>query len=703
MKKLLVTLPFVAAALLMASAALAFTHYPNASCPDTLSIVRLKTLLNTVQTCAPVTSGTTGAPGDTVNGVGGIIIGFDEIPTGFDIYVEQTSGGVNSGIDVFTHGTNFRAPYGFQRGDSMVVEFARVANFNGDVEVEAPNNNFSNPDIVMRKVSTGNPLPAYLDGTTTDFQEKPSNTYIAQYMTTLVHLTGPVRVARLTGLSFHGAIVVSDAAPSDSVFIDYAKLTNIVPPALGTVLTDIYGIVNNAARGYRIMPRDAHDVVDTQPPGISDCYPVADNQYRLVFDRDVTVASATNPANYTLASFGSVDGVAMDGTNAVILNVTTGLLHGASEKVTVNGVVGLDNGVAITDPNGAQTAPFVAGLLSIGEISAPNPDSLAATPCRDVSKFVGFITKTGQYINGDFGPRSSITGIVTGIYGNLYYMEDATPLSPANNHRGVTVFAPPVALLQGHQYLIAGADEEFYSENEFAAITYVKDVGTPGVPTSIPLTVAVAAYDTCDVNQNIDSARDYLSELVTLSSVKVVQRFPTPTATGFHVVGPSPSYTDTVFIENVNTVLGTAVVGNPNYPAVGKLVNVTGVVHYTTNTSTPSFRVAPRNPADITILGTTGITPGTTGKLSFSVYPNPARTVNVAFTLPTASNVDIGVYDLFGRRVATIASGRMPAGDYQKAWAGLDAAGNAVHSGVYFYRLRAGDQTRTARTMLIGN
>ena len=72
--------------------------------------------------------------------------------------------------------------YGFELGDSIVVEYARVANYYGDVELMSPNTNFSSPNIVFRKVSSGNPLPPFFVGNTTDFVETPTNTYIAPYI-----------------------------------------------------------------------------------------------------------------------------------------------------------------------------------------------------------------------------------------------------------------------------------------------------------------------------------------------------------------------------------------------------------------------------------------------------------------------------------------------------------------------------------------
>jgi hypothetical protein len=706
MKRLLGFTFGAAMMLMMASAtpSAAFVCFPNPTCPDTMTIFGMRTVLNTIATCAPTTPNTTGSPGDTVLGVGGIIIGIDAIPTGFDVYIEMSGGGptgLNAGLDVFTHGTNFTPTYGFALGDSIRVEYARVANFNGDVELEAPNNNFSAPNIIMRKISSGNPLPPFFSGNTTDFKETPTNTFFAPLVGELVTLTGPVRMARIiTNTSTSKtALVVRDAAPSDSVFIDFSKLSTLSPAPLGVYYTSISGVGNAATRGWRIMPRDANDIVDAQPPSVADEYAVADNKYRIVFDRPVTTSSATNTSNYSLASFGTVNSAVMDGTSAVILTVSgTGLSHGQSETVTVNGITGVSNGLTMTTPGGSS---FLAGVLSCGEMSAPNPDSLAATPCRDVSRYLGSPQVgvgsgvTGQYSNGPFGPRSTVTGIVVGIYGNLYYMEDANPSA----NRGITVFAPPTALTLGHRYILAGADEEFYSENEFAAIQYVSDQGAVTMPSPVPLKVSVASYDTCDGTQSLTSGRDYLSDLVILPNCTVVQRFPTLPTTGFHVVGPTLQ--DTIFCENQNNVLGANVSNNPNYPPLGSIVDVTGCVHYTTNTSSPSFRVCPRTPADIVFH--TASVGGTGQKLSFSVFPNPARAVQLAFTLPRDSDVQLGVYDLVGRRVATIASGRMPAGAYQKQWQGVDDNGNKVHSGVYFYRLRAGSETRKVQSILIQN
>jgi hypothetical protein len=78
--------------------------------------------------------------------------------------------------------------------------------------------------------------------------------------------------------------------------------------------------------------------------------------------------------------------------------------------------------------------------------------------------------------------------------------------------------------------------------------------------------------------------------------------------------------------------------------------------------------------------------------------PNPvthgSRTT-IAFTLPAAGAIDLGVFDIGGRRVVTLESGRLAAGPHALHW---DAAGAA---GVYFVRLAAFGTTRTVRFVVV--
>ena len=202
--------------------------------------------------------------------VGGIIIGFDPIATGFDAYIQTTGGGPFTGVDFFTHSVNTKvAPYNFAIGDSIVVEFAAVAEFQNATEVLAANNSFGAPNFIVRKVSSGNTLPPFFVGTTNQLRETPTNTFAEQYEHCLVRINGPLTVVRTSltgGLGTNGFLMVDPGNPTDSVFVDGNKLTSFAPPAVGTSLVSVQGIMNQATRGYRIMLRDGNDIVSATPP-----------------------------------------------------------------------------------------------------------------------------------------------------------------------------------------------------------------------------------------------------------------------------------------------------------------------------------------------------------------------------------------------------------------------------------------------------
>jgi hypothetical protein len=128
----------------------------------------------------------------------------------------------------------------------------------------------------------------------------------------------------------------------------------------------------------------------------------------------------------------------------------------------------------------------------------------------------------------------------------------------------------------------------------------------------------------------------------------------------------------------------------------GMVVNVTGVLHFDNGT----FRILPRGNSDIEITDVSGIGdgPGSIG-LALNVRPNPGVSHKISFVLPKSGNVDLGVYDVLGRRVAVIASGVMEAGQYSRTWNGRQADGSKAGAGVYFYRLKQGNEELVFRAV----
>ncbi len=83
-------------------------------------------------------------------------------------------------------------------------------------------------------------------------------------------------------------------------------------------------------------------------------------------------------------------------------------------------------------------------------------------------------------------------------------------------------------------------------------------------------------------------------------------------------------------------------------------------------------------------------------------YPNPFNpTTRISFTVPTQGNVKIRIYDVMGNFVKEIFNQTVQAGNFATSWAGDDARGNKVATGVYFYRLDAQNFTMSKKMILM--
>jgi hypothetical protein len=90
-------------------------------------------------------------------------------------------------------------------------------------------------------------------------------------------------------------------------------------------------------------------------------------------------------------------------------------------------------------------------------------------------------------------------------------------------------------------------------------------------------------------------------------------------------------------------------------------------------------------------------TPG--GRLS--VQPNPCHTqVSIAYTLPRASWVRLGIYDIGGRRVARLVDSMQEPGAHHYHWTPASGGRESVPAGVYFLRLES-DQIQESRRLVL--
>jgi len=86
----------------------------------------------------------------------------------------------------------------------------------------------------------------------------------------------------------------------------------------------------------------------------------------------------------------------------------------------------------------------------------------------------------------------------------------------------------------------------------------------------------------------------------------------------------------------------------------------------------------------------------------FQNYPNPFNpSTTIRFTIPQeerrkTQNVSLKVFDLLGNEVAILVNEEKPAGEFEIEFVGAD-----LPSGIYFYRLQAGDFVETRKMLLL--
>jgi hypothetical protein len=103
----------------------------------------------------------------------------------------------------------------------------------------------------------------------------------------------------------------------------------------------------------------------------------------------------------------------------------------------------------------------------------------------------------------------------------------------------------------------------------------------------------------------------------------------------------------------------------------------------------------------------TAVTEDYSGVLPSSIllhqnYPNPFNSGTVVrFDLPTSADVNLAIFNLTGQQVATLVDGTRKAGTYTVHWDGRDDGDRELASGVYLYRLLAGDQPIETRKLLL--
>ncbi len=86
----------------------------------------------------------------------------------------------------------------------------------------------------------------------------------------------------------------------------------------------------------------------------------------------------------------------------------------------------------------------------------------------------------------------------------------------------------------------------------------------------------------------------------------------------------------------------------------------------------------------------------------FPSYPNPFNNQTVIkYSLSRPAEVSLVVYNVLGQKVRTLVKEERQSGQVSASWDGRDDRGVGLSSGIYFYRLQAGESSQTRRMVLL--
>lgn len=146
----------------------------------------------------------------------------------------------------------------------------------------------------------------------------------------------------------------------------------------------------------------------------------------------------------------------------------------------------------------------------------------------------------------------------------------------------------------------------------------------------------------------------------------------------------------TIGIADHTCTTGLEYTFNNIYPTAAKPLGNETAIYFTTGYGTP--------------LGTeenAGLPPSNYTKLH-KAYPNPFNPqTTISFNLHGPAHVTLEIFNIAGRKVNSLIEEELTAGFHKRVWRGDNLNGNKVSSGIYFYRLTAGDYTETKKLIML--
>ncbi len=408
-------------------------------------------------------------------------------------------------------------------------------------------------------------------------------------------------------------------------------------PVVGDMIT-ITGCVNVYYGAHCINPRSDDDVIPLNPH-LSMAYATSPTTVDVIFSKPMDATSVSDPSKYNIPGL-TITSATADPENLRLVHLVTSEQTSAEQYWLYVSDVQDTSGAAL---QGTDSTDFYGAFVPIHVIQSEMDTS-------------------GQSIH--VGKVYTVTGIVTADSSafSWYYIEEPQ----GGPWSGIQVFDRTNEPTMGDSIVIVARVSEYNLMTELLDVVYF-EIASSGhqLPDPIVLTTGVLADTT---------GEPYEGVLVHVDSATVV--------------GIQANYFE---IDDGSGICRVGNMGAYTYePDTGDVISVTGVVSYR-----GAYEIGPRGDSDITVIQS--IEEGNvTGPRPFLIGVNTltSNAINVSLSLPHASAVDVTLYDAAGRLI-TSETRNLEAGNHSLT------ISSHLRSGVYFVRVRAGNQTFVRKVAVV--
>ncbi|MFH0866804.1 MAG: FG-GAP-like repeat-containing protein, partial [Bacteroidota bacterium] len=289
------------------------------------------------------------------------------------------------------------------------------------------------------------------------------------------------------------------------------------------------------------------------------------------------------------------------------------------------------------------------------------------------------ITATGLYsvtVTNSFGYSANDSVMIT---------FNATPPEPIITQNGSILNSNAA---NGNQWylnntIISGATNQTYTPSVNGAYFVIVSLnGCSSDTSNIINFILGAATVTTQAATNVTPSSATLNGIVNANnySASVTFDYGTTTSYGYNV-NAIPGTVNGSTNTNVSYQL-TGLSSNTTYHFRVNATNAYGTVHG----SDMTFYTSP-----------SGIIEEVNGENNVMIYPNPfAHTTTISYQLPEKSNVKLSVFDITGKEIKSLVNQTQQAGEYK-----INFNAGSLPSGIYYYRLIAGNNAETGKMMVI--